>query len=77
MVKKCYLRQASVTTTPKIFDITSVHSTCEVVVLNQKDQEHSKAVEQHGHLHHFDKELSSSNCKRKQKKLSSELRFSN
>ena len=44
---------------------------------NKKDQEHRKAVEQFGHLHHFDKELSSRHCKRKQKKPLSELRFSN
>ena len=76
MVKKCYLRQASVTTTPKMYDITSVIPKREVAELNQKDQEHSKAVEQLGHLHHFDKELGR-NCKRKQKNPLSELRFSN
>ena len=77
MIKKCYLPQAFITTTPiRPIIGTSVHSICEVVVLNKKDQEHSKAVEQFGHLHHFDKELGR-HCKRKQKKPLSELRFSN
>ena len=76
MVKKCYLLQASVTTTPKRSKVTSVYSTCEVAELNQKYQEHSEAVEQLGNLYHFDRELSR-HCKRKKKKPLSELRFSN
>ena len=63
---KCNLRQASITATPFIILGTSVHSKCEVVVLNQKDEEHSEAVEQLGRLHHFERELSR-HCKRKQK----------
>ena len=73
---KCNLRQAFITTTPFIRVRTSVISKCEVVVLNQKDEEPSEAVEQLGHLHHFDKELGR-HCKRKQKNPLSELRFSN
>ena len=72
--KKCNLLQASISATPFIRLGTPVHSKCEVAVLNQKYQEHSVAVEQ---LYHFDKELSSRLCKRKQKKPLSELRFSN
>ena len=75
--KKRNLLQASISATPFIRLGTPVHSKCEVTVLNQKYQEHSDAVEQHGHLYHFDKELSSRHCKRKQKKPLSELRFSN
>ena len=75
--KEMNLRQAFITVTPMPLIWTSVHRKCEVVVLNQKDQEHSKVVEQLGHLYHFDRELGSRHCKRKRKKLLSKLRFSN